>query len=298
MKSILLTLSNTKPKCVPGAAVAALVAALCVFTLSANATTYSTDFNTGTDPGWTHYPGSPVSIALANTWTFPTISPGNQGYKLTSNAGTVPNPGRVGSFYTGITTSDFFVQTDLLNWTTSFGQDMGLTARYTSNGTATPPNAYALVLQNDQVGPGSLSALRIAVVSAGGISFLTGVANNLGYFDGTPGSSAPPDPRTPDTYRLQFWGQGTTLSASIIDLNTGLPMYFDNGTGAGVTDQISITDSTYTSGNTGLFGVIRTQQGVDPTFDNFYASTVIPEPTTLTLAGLGLGALLINRRRK
>jgi hypothetical protein len=260
-----------------------------------NATTYSTDFNSGTDPGWTHYPGA--NIGLANTWTFPTISAGNLGYKLTSNAGTFSNPGRVGSFYTGISTSDFFVQTDLLNWTTSFGQDMGLTARYTANGAVNPPNCYALILQNDQVGPGSLSALRLASINAGGITFLTGVANNLGYFDGTPGSSAPPDPRTPDTYQLQFWGSGTTLTASIIDLNTGLPMFFDNGTGAGVTDQISVTDSTYTSGYTGVFGIIRTSQGVDPTFDNFSVSTVIPEPTTVTLAGLGLAALLIYRRR-
>ena len=295
MRSMLLTISNTKPKCVPGGAAAALIAALCVFTSSANATTYSTDFNSGTDAGWTHYPGA--NIGLNNTWTFPTISTGNLGYKLTSNAGTGLNPGRVGSFYTGISTSDFFVQADLVNWTTSFGQDMGVVARYTSNGLVNPPNAYALVLQNDQVGPGSLSALRIGVVSAGGISFLTGVGNNLGYFDGTPGSSTPPNPNTPDTYQLQFSGQGTTLSASIIDLNTGLPMFFDDGTGAGVTDQISVTDSTYSSGFTGLFGIIRTSQGVDPTFDNFSVSTVIPEPTTVTMAGLGLAALLIYRRR-
>jgi hypothetical protein len=75
-------------------------------------------------------------------------------------------------------------------------------------------------------------------------------------------------------------------------------MLFDNGTGAGVTDQISVTDSTYASGYTGLFGVIRTSQGVDPTFDNFLVTTVIPEPATVTLAGLGLAALLIHRRRQ
>ena len=297
MKSMLLTLSNPKPKCVPGAVAAALlIGALCLSTPSVKAATFSTDFNSGTDPGWTHYPGA--NIGLANTWTFPTISAGNLGYKLTSNAGTFSNPGRVGSFYTGISTSDFFVQTDLLNWTTSFGQDMGLTARYTANGAVNPPNTYALVLQNDQVGPGSLSALRIAVISAGAITFLTGVGNNLGYFDGTPGSSAAPDPRSGDTYQLQFTGQGTSLSGKIIDLNTGLPMFFDNGTGAGVTDQISVTDSTYASGYTGLFGVIRTSQGVDPTFDNFLVTTVVPEPTTITLAGLGLAALLFYRRRE
>lgn len=294
---MLLTLSNPKPKCVPGTVAAALlIGALCLSTPSVKAATFSTDFNSGTDPGWTHYPGA--NIGLANTWTFPTISAGNLGYKLTSNAGTGLNPGRVGSYYTGITTSDFYVQADIVNWTTSFGQDMGLTARYTANGAVNPPNTYALVLQNDQVGPGSLSALRIAVISAGGISFLTGVGNNLGYFDGTPGSSAPPDPRTGDTYQLQFTGLGTTLTGRIIDLNTGLPMLFDNGTGAGVTDQISVTDSTYASGYTGLFGVIRTSQGVDPTFDNFLVTTVVPEPTTITLAGLGLAALLFYRRRE
>jgi hypothetical protein len=73
-------------------------------------------------------------------------------------------------------------------------------------------------------------------------------------------------------------------------------MFFNNGSGA-ATDIVSVNDSTYTSGLTGLFGVIRTSQGVDPTFDNFLASTVVPEPTTLALAGLGLAALLIHRRR-
>ena len=298
MKSKLSTFSNMKLQCLPGGTVAAwLIVALCVFAPDVKAATFSTDFNSGTDPGWTHYPGA--NIGLNNTWTFPTISAGNLGYKLTSNAGAGLNAGRVGSFYAGISTSDFYVQADLLNWTTSFGQDMGLTARYTSNGAVNPPNTYALVLQNDQVGPGSLSALRIAVISAAGsISFLTGVGNNLGYFDGTPGSSAPPDPRTGDTYQLQFTGLGTTLTGKIIDLNTGLPMLFDNGTGAGVTDQISVTDSTYASGYTGLFGVIRTSQGVDPTFDNFLVTTVVPEPATVTLAGLGLAALLIHRRRQ
>ena len=297
MKSMLLTLSNPKPKCVPGAVAAALlIGALCLSTPSVKAATFSTDFNSGTDPGWTHYPGA--NIGLANTWTFPTISAGNLGYKLTSNAGAGLNAGRVGSYYTGITTSDFYVQADLLNWTTSFGQDMGLLARYTSNGAINPPNAYALILQNDQVGPGSLSALRIGVVNAGGITFLTGVGNNLGYFDGTPGTSPAPNPAIPDTYQLQFTGQGTSLSGEIIDLSSGLPMYFDDGTGAGVTDKISVTDSTYSSGYTGLMGIIRTSQGVDPTFDNFLVTTVVPEPTTVTLAGLGLAALLIYRRRE
>jgi hypothetical protein len=293
MKNLLLPLPNTKPKSVPGGAVAVLSAALCVFALSVNATSFFTDFNSGTDPGFTHYPGA--NIGLGNAWTFPTISAGNLGYKMVSGPGTGLNPGRVGSYYTGITTSDFFVQADLVNWTTSLGQDMGLTARYTANGTVNPPNAYALVMQNDQVGPGTLSALRIALVNAGGITFLTG-AGNLGYFDGTAGTSPAPNPLAPDTYRLQFWGQGTTLSGSIIDLNTGQPMFFNNGSGA-ATDIVSVNDSTYTSGLTGLFGVIRTSQGVDPTFDNFLASTVVPEPTTLALAGLGLAALLIHRRR-
>ena len=295
MKSMLLALSNTKLKHLPGGAVAAwLIVALCLLTSSAIATTFSTDFNTGTDPGFTHYPGA--NIGLNNTWTFPTISAGNLGYKMTSSAGTGLNPGRVGSFYTGITTSDFYVQADIVNWTPSFGQDMGLTARYTANGAVNPPNAYALVLQNDQVGPGKLSALRIAVVNAGGISFLTGAGNNLGYFDGSPGTSPAPNPAIPDTYQLQFTGQGTSLSGRIIDLNTGLPMLFNDGTGA-ATSTLTVNDSTYASGFTGLFGVIRTSQGVDPTFDNFLVTTVVPEPTTVALAGLGLAALLIHRHR-
>jgi hypothetical protein len=257
---------------------------------SASAATYSTDFNAGTDAGWTHYPGA--NIGLGNGWTFPASSQGGLGYKLVSNAGTTPNPGRVGSIYGGITTADFYVQADLIDWTSTFGQYMGLAARLTSGGPVNFPTAYALVLRNDQVGPGPQTALQITKLdNTSGSTILSG---NQGFFN-VSGSSAAPAPA--GDYQMQFWGVGNNLYGRIIDLSTGLPMLFNDGLG-GLANIVSVTDSTYASGQTGLMGFIRTSQGVDPTFDNFLVTTVIPEPATATLAGLGLAALLVYRRRQ
>jgi hypothetical protein len=229
---------------------------------------------------------------LGNTWTFPTISAGNQGYKLVSNAGTTPNPGRVGSIYTGLSTADFYVQADLLNWSTSFGQYLGVAARYTSGGPVNFPTAYGLVLRNDHVGPGTQSALQITKLdNTSGSTILTG---NQGFFN-VAGSSPAPDPA--GDYQLQFWGIGNTLIGKIIDLSTGQPMQFNDGSG-GLTDFVSATDSTYASGQTGLLGFIRTSEGVDPTYDNYLVTTVVPEPTAGALAGLGFAVLLAYRRRR
>jgi hypothetical protein len=257
---------------------------------SASAATYSTDFNAGTDAGWTHYPG--INIGLANSWTFPASSQGGLGYKLVSNAGTGTNPGRVGSVYTAISTADFYVQADLIDWNSTWGQYMGLAARFTSGGPINFPTAYALVLRNDQVGPGPQSALQITKLD--NISGSTVLSGNQGFFN-VSGSSPAPAPA--GDYQMQFWGMGNNLYGRIIDLSTGLPMLFNDGSG-GLASVVSTFDSTYASGQTGLMGFIRTSQGVDPTFDNFLVTTVIPEPATATLAGLGLAALLVYRRRK
>lgn len=280
-----------------------LVAAHCVFTTSAKAVSYFEDFNTFSGPttyttgadvtaGWRHYPN--VDAGLANTWTFPTLSVGNNGYKLTSNAGTSStNPGRVGSWYNaaGFTAiTDFVVAADLLDWTSSWGQYVGLTARSALQ-SVNFPNAYGLVLRNDQTGPGTSTALQITKLDAFGQTTLTG---NQGFFN-VSGSSAAPDPG--GDYRLVFWGVGSSLYGQIIDLSTGLPMLFNDGSG-GLTDIVSATDSSYTSGRTGLLGFIRTSQGVDPTFDNFFVTSVVPEPTTAALAGLGIASLLVFRRRR
>jgi hypothetical protein len=257
---------------------------------TASAQTYFTDFNAGTDTGWTHYPG--INIGLGNTWTFPASSQGGLGYKLVSGPGTTTNPGRVGSIAPGITTADFYMEADLIDWTSSWGQYIGLAARLTSGGPINFPTAYALVLRNDQVGPGVQSALQITKLD--NISGSTVLTGNQGFFNV---AGASPAPAPAGDYQLQFWGQGSLLSGRILDRSTGQFMLFNDGTG-GLTTTVNANDTSFASGQTGLMGFIRTSQGVDPTFDNFWVSTVVPEPATATLAGLGLAALLVYRRRK
>jgi hypothetical protein len=280
-----------------------LVTGQCVFTTNVKAVSYFEDFNnfsgatdytTGADvtAGWRHYPN--VNAGLDNTWSFPTLSLGNNGYKLTSNAGTAAtNPGRVGSWYNaaGFTAiSDFLVAADILDWTSTYGQYMGLTARSAVQ-SVNFPNAYGLVLRNDQSGPGTSTALQITKLDAFGQTTLTG---NQGFFNVSGASDAP---APSGDYRLVFWGVGSSLYGQIIDLSTGLPMLFNDGSG-GLTDIVSATDASYANGRTGLLGFIRTDQGVDPTFDNFYVTSVVPEPTTAALAGLGIASLLVFRRRR
>jgi len=285
-----------------------LVLAGFVFTVNAQ---ISYDFNANSDFGWTHY----APAGLNQTFTFPAnpISPANLAYRITSDTGTAANPGRVGSVYlNGPSIPDFTVRTDLINWNNSMSMNMGVMARVqTPIPASTFPLGYALVYADRfSAGAGGTDQLRLYKVTSGAVGFMNTTTlgaqtnGNLGQF-GLPGGSASPDPSK--DYQLVFTGVGNVFTGQIIDKGTGLALTFNDGFG-GLTDRIVASDpgaaagfgALYTSGSYGYFGFVGSGTGsagnnTDVTFDNF---SVIPEPSTLTLAGLGLaGFLAWNTRR-
>jgi hypothetical protein len=287
----------------------ALAMAGFVYTATAQ---FSFDFNGGNDPGWTHYaPGG-----LGQTFTFPgnPAGVGNLAYEITSSTGTGANPGRVGSFRMGDPQiPDFTLTTDLINWNNGMSMNMGVMARVQSPlPAATFPLGYALVYTDRfSSGGGGTDQLRLYKVVSGGLGFMNtttlgGQTNgSLGQFGVVAGGSAPPDPSK--DYQLVFTGKGNLFTGQIIDKSTGLALTFNDGFG-GLTDKIVASDpgaaagfgALYTTGVYGYFGFVGSGAGslgnnTDATFDNFL---IIPEPSTLTLAGLGLAGFLVwNARR-
>jgi hypothetical protein len=286
----------------------ALAMAGLVYTATAQ---FSTDFNGANDPGWTHYaPGG-----LGQTFNFP-VNPsgvGNYAYELTSNPGSGVNPGRVGSFrMADPAIPDFTITTDLINWNNSMSMNMGVMARVQSPLPGTTfPLGYALVYTDRfSAGGGGTDQLRLYKVVSNGLGFMnttTGSETNggLGQFGVVAGGSAPPDPSK--DYQLVFTGQGNVFTGQIIDKSTGLALTFNDGFG-GLTDKIVASDpgvaagfgALYTTGTYGYFGFLGSGAGIqgngtDVTFDNF---AIIPEPSTLSLVGLGFaGFVAWNLRR-
>jgi hypothetical protein len=244
------------------------------------------DFNGGNDTGWTRY--SPVA---GSTYTFPAMS-GSGAYLLTSPKGimsfTSPDPGRIGSYRMDQPArTKFHVEADLLNWSETKGQHMGVQARVQSpvptNGDF--PGGYALVLRVSKSGVRGESRLSILRINAGTTEPTVlnvypdqGYNLNNGFTYPAPGVGG---------YRLIFWSDSGYLKGQIIDKNTGIPMVFYDGVST-MTNTLVVPDpGTYTSGTSGLFSYVRITnndaQGVDPTFDNFYSGTDAPDTTLPSL---------------
>ena len=88
-------------------------------------------------------------------------------------------------------------------------------------------------------------------------------------------------------YRVEFTAVGNNLTGQVFDI--------DDLNAALAT--VQATDSTYADGQTGLLVINWTDQldgPADATFDNFRVQ-VVPEPATFAL--IGLGSLLMLRRR-
>ena len=225
-----------------------------------------------------------------STLTFPGMA-GSGAYALTAPAGTSSNPGRIGSYRMDEPVrTKFHVEADLLNWTETKGQYMGVEARVQS---PIPPSnfpaGYALVLRVDKSGNRQLTKLLILQINSGtttptelnvypdqGYNIMT---SSIVYL--APGNGG---------YRLVFWSEGGSLKGQLIEKSTGSPTLFYDGVSA-MTNTLIVPDpGTYSSGRSGLFSYVRitngSAQGVDPTFDNFYSAADGPDTTPPILSGI------------
>jgi hypothetical protein len=227
----------------------------------------SDDFNDGNDTGWTRY--SPLAgVGAGGTFSFP-----SGGYRIQAPASpnrALAGPGRAGSFLTGNSYTQFAVTVDLVNWNNALDQAFGILARTTSLGLGTT-NGYALTYATD--GP-SIDISRVTGEAATTIGSTTVTL----------------DPAK--DYRLIFEGVGASLTGRVYDLaNLGSPV--------GV---VTASDGTYAQGVNGVFVFDNSAAGADApadaTFDNFFAGTAIPEPSSAAALVLLLGAAGVVRRRR
>jgi len=260
---------------------------------------FSDNFNSGTDAAWTHW-GPPPAMA---SWSFPTRSPGNLGYRLQASPGTASfaTSARAGSYVTSWNSSDFVVSSDLVGWDPLDEMQMGVMGRVQSpiNNAGAFPGCYALVYINRfSVRGTGTDQLRILQLGPNAINYINDGLGNQGQFGVVAGGSAAPHPG--GQYRLFLTGTAANFRGQIMDLSTGQFMTFNDGSGA-LTDFIHATDpsSTWGSGSAGVITVPNTlTPGVDTTFDNFSLS-LVPEPSALALGALGLACMFqVVRRRQ
>lgn len=308
------------------------IAALGLLSITANAAIidtsgdliYSDNFNDGNTTGWTRYnpnaagtssaPYGPYGVTgtgfvmgAGNTYTFP----GGNSVKMTSIQVGTASPARVGIIQESISETDFVIGVDLLNWTATAKQVMGVMGRAQFAPKPSPStgatgyalsqgwyaDGYSATLYNKN-GTGTKLEISILGIDYGGRTTLS----VGGTFDAVGASAYPVN--TSD-YRILFQGAGTEFKAQLVNLGTGLPMLMNDGFG-GLTDTITASDANWAdAGVAGIFSLIGSSSAPstytsDATFDNFQVNApVIPEPTTI-VAGLGLIAplLLAFRRRK
>lgn len=174
----------------------------------------------------------------------------------------------------GTAVPDFVQTVDVIDWLTgaSIGSQFGLYGRLN---TATL-SGYGLQIRK----PTSSTGQRLMITK-----FTGGSAVSLVQADFV----TPLDPALTD-YKLVFSAYGSTLTGQIFDNATGLPVPMVGGV-----TSISVTDSSYTTGKYGVGVVYINNTAQSATFDNY---TMVPEPSALALAGLGMASLLIFRRRK
>jgi hypothetical protein len=256
---------------------------------------WSDNFNSGTDSGWTRY--NPIA---GSTYGFPASSQGGLGYQMSAPTGN----GRVGSFFTSMSPiPDGVFSVDLINWSPNVRQEMGVMGRVqTPIPGAAFPSGYSLNYVNRfSAGAGGTDQLRIYKWGAASLSFINQDINgnpngSVGQFSNSPNTTPPfpggsPAPLPSGDFRLVLRIYGNVITGQMIDLSTGLALRFSDGLG-GSTDTVRAIDNDYTSG---IGGLMTFQPGTDPTYDNF---SVVPEPSTVALAGLAFLGLVVRKARR
>jgi hypothetical protein len=261
-----------KTKLLPTSAAAVTAVLLSLATMPANAywatPAYANDFSSLTDAGWTHM--SAFALSAGQTW-----SAASGAYTLTApNNGYNPGNGKygfAGSYVTGLTMTDGYVQSDIVTWQGNglFGP-WGIGARVSNYNAPLNLNGYAAeYVPTDHGGLGGFELTRLGPPS---------IFNGLGYVavSLTPGQQ----------YTMTLETSGSTIVGSIWNVGQ---------VGTSLVAQLSATDSTYASGGAALFVVGQAPMPTESaTFDNFVV--MIPEPGTGALLGLGLVGFLARRR--
>lgn len=224
---------------------------------------YSQDFNNQNDAGLTHYdPLGGVPGGTPTSYTFPQLGPGNFGYRI--QVPPSPNPGvfgpaRAGAARADLILADFQASADLINWDNTTDQGFGIGAR------------------GRQLSIGQFDGYYLGYYTNGSL----GSGININRIDDEVGTPITPPGQGTVTltpghgYRLVFTGTGPLLAGQVFDLaDLSTPLA-----------TVSATDSTYTSGFTGLIANANQVSGptafADATFDNFAVS--VPEPGSLAL---------------
>lgn len=230
--------------------------------LGTAAVTITDDFNDGNDTGWTRE-SSLAAFGAGGVFTFP----GGNTYQVFAPASPAPalGPARVGTVRYDQSYTSFFVQADVLDWDAG-NADM----------------AMGLIGRGDNFGLGTTTGYFLALSANGDFNINRTTAEAPSTLAG--GTTVTLDVNA--AYRMTFSGEGSILTAQLFNL-TDL-----------VTPIATVTsaDATYSSGFSGLFvydGSAAANRSATAVFDNYFSA--IPEPATLSVLGLGL--LIIRRRR-
>ena len=281
MKNRFSTLPNTKRKLVLGGAVAALSLLLPPIT---QALTYSDNWDDGNA-----LDGLPLtwlqtgSSGSPKTWTFPVNPAGGLAYKLSGgNAGTIMSLLGYQADQGWRAAVHFRQSVDVIDWNNNpvSGSTMfGLIGRLSASNTG-----YGLFIRNPT--GGTATSFRINRFDPGNIQ--TTIAEGIFATPITPSGD----------YTLHFSADGGFLQGQIFDKATGSAVPLSGGTGVSYDGKsIKVLDSTYQlAGMYGVGALCENATAVTATFDN-YRIDIVPEPSALALAGLGMASLLAFRRR-
>jgi hypothetical protein len=264
MKTTLISLSVNTPGTL-GRRLLSAVAVATMITWGASPLQAQTDnFADGNDtlnPTWTHSSGYVGSSG--QSWT---VSGGV--YRLQAPNNGLQSYGYVGSFV-GLSYTDVRVSADFLNFSAPAGGAFGLGARLTSDNSLGVLSGYGYAYEPfASSGVGEMVLYRI---------------NNGVDLDDLGSVQLTLNPGKQYTFELDVIG--TTLHGRVFEVNGGL-----------LADQ-TVTDATYASGVSGVFGYSNSALGLPASDFSVDNVVVVPEPAFGLLLGLG-GIVLLRFWRR